>query len=193
MGQERKPPRETPRLREKAETLLQSKVQGFREYSLDEMHVLVHELQVHQIELEMQNDALRQSQISLEEANRKYSDFYDFAPVGFLTLDESGLIREVNLTAASQLGVPRRHLADKPLRFSIAVEDRNRFRLYLTRVFQEPGSHACEIKLQRPDGGEFLCPRRQPRRYRRQRRQGVSHVHHRHQQLEGGETEAARE
>src|SRR4030042_6077662 len=125
MGQDRKSSRETPKLRENAEARLQSKAPEFQEYSLEEMNVLIHELQVHQIELEMQNDALRQSQISLEEANRKYSDFYDFAPVGFLTLDEFGLIREVNLTAASQLGVPRRHLVDKPFRFSIAVEDRN--------------------------------------------------------------------
>ena len=119
MGQDRKASGGTSKLREKAEARLQSKTPGVQDFSLDEMNVLVHELQVHQIELEMQNDALRQSQISLEEANRKYSDFYDFAPVGFLTLDESGLIREVNLTAASQLGVTRRHLVDKPFRFFI--------------------------------------------------------------------------
>ena len=107
MGQDRKPPKGTPDLRERAEASLQSKAPGVQELSLDEMSVLVHELQVHQIELEMQNDELRRGQISLEEANKKYSDFYDFAPVGFLTLDESGMIREVNLTAASQLGVTR--------------------------------------------------------------------------------------
>ena len=105
MGQDRKSPRENPKLREKAEARLQSKTPGVQDLSHDEISVLVHELQVHQIELEMQNDELRRGQISLEEANRKYSDFYDFAPVGFLTLDESGIIREVNLTAASQLGV----------------------------------------------------------------------------------------
>ncbi len=156
MGQDRKPPRGTPNLRKKAEARLQSKTPGVQDLSHDEISVLVHELQVHQIELEMQNDELRQGQISLEEANRKYSDFYDFAPVGFLTLDESGLIREVNLTAASQLGVTRRHLVDKPFRFFIEVEDRDRFRLYLKRVFQEPGPQPGEIKLQRPDGGVFL-------------------------------------
>lgn len=157
MEQDRKPPKGTLKLREQAEARLQSKAPGLQEFSLDEMNVLVHELQVHQIELEMQNDALRQGQISLEEANRKYSDFYDFAPVGFLTLDESGIIREVNLTAASQLGVTRRYLVDKPFQFSIADEDRNRFRLYLKRVFQEPGPHPGEIKLLRPDGGSFFA------------------------------------
>jgi two-component system, cell cycle sensor histidine kinase and response regulator CckA len=157
MGQDRKPPGETPKLREKAEARLQSEARGMQEYSLDDLHVLMHELQVHQIELEMQNDELRQGQISLEEANRKYRDFYDFSPLGFLTLDESGLIREVNLTAASQLGITRRHLADKPFRFFIAIEDRDRFRLYLKRVFQEPGPQPGEIKLQRPDGGSFFA------------------------------------
>jgi two-component system, cell cycle sensor histidine kinase and response regulator CckA len=155
MKQDRKPPRGNPNLRKKAEAHLQTKTPGVHDLSHDEISVLVHELQVHQIELEMQNDELRRSQISLEEANRKYSDFYDFAPVGFLTLDESGLIREVNLTAVSQLGVTRRYLVDKPFRFFIAVEDRNRFRLYLKRVFQEPGPHPAEIKLHRPDGGSF--------------------------------------
>src|SRR5665648_407356 len=142
MKQDRKPSGGPPKLREKAEARVQSETPRVQDLSHDEISVLVHELQVHQIELEMQNDALRQGQISLEEANRKYSDFYDFAPVSFLTLDESGLIREVNLTAASQLGVNRRHLVDKPCRFFIAVADRNRFRLYLKQVFQEAGPHA---------------------------------------------------
>jgi PAS domain S-box-containing protein len=157
MGQDRKASGGTHKLREKAEARLQAETPGVQDFSLDEMHILIHDLQVHQIELEMQNEALRQSQISLEEANRKYSDFYDFAPVGFLTLDESGLIREVNLTAASQLGATRRHLVDKPFRFFIEVEDRKRFHLYLKRVFQEPGPQPGEIKLHRPDGGSFFA------------------------------------
>jgi two-component system cell cycle sensor histidine kinase/response regulator CckA len=157
MGQDQKPPRGAQDLRKKAEARLQSKTPGVLDLSHDEINVLVHELQVHQIELEMQNDELRQGQISLEEANRKYRDFYDFAPVGFLTLDESGLIREVNETAASQLGVTRRHLVDKPCRFFIEIEDRDRFRLYLKQVFQEPGPQPGEIKLHRPDGGSFIA------------------------------------
>jgi PAS domain S-box-containing protein len=157
MGQDRKPPKGTSKLREKAEANLPSKVRGGQNISLDKVSALVHELQVHQIELEMQNETLRQTQTSLEEANRKYSDFYDFAPVGFLTLTESSLIREVNLTAASQLGVTKSHLVDKPFRFFIEVEDRDRFRLYLNLVFREPRPQHVEIKLQRPDGGNFFA------------------------------------
>ena len=157
MGQDRKPSKGAPDLRKKAEASLQSKTPDFQELSLDEMSVLVHELQVHQIELEMQNDELRRGQIALEEANNKYSHFYDFAPVGFLTLDESGIIREINLTAANQIGVTRSHLVDKPCGLFIEVDDRDRFRRCLTRVFQEPGPQHCEIRLQRPDGGRLFA------------------------------------
>jgi PAS domain S-box-containing protein len=156
MGQDRKPPKGTPDFREKAEANLPSKVTGFQDGSLDEVSALVSELQVHQIELEMQNETLRQTQTSLEEAIKKYGDFYDFAPVGFLTLTESGLIREVNLTAARQLGVTRDHLIDKPFQFFIEGEDRDRFRLCLKRLFLEPGPHHCEIRLRRPGGGTFF-------------------------------------
>ena len=72
---------------------------------------MIHELQVHQIELEMQNEQLRQTQAELEAALTKYTDFYDFAPVAYLTLDERGLILEANLTAATMLGVERQRFA----------------------------------------------------------------------------------
>ena len=193
MGQDRKPPKGTPDLREKAEARLQSKAPGFQELPLDEMRALVHELQVHQIELEMQNDALRQTQITLEEANKKYSDFYDFAPVGFLTLDETGMIREVNLTAASQLGINRDRIISKPLVSFIEDEDIDRFRLCLKRVFQEPGPQHCEVKLKRPDGGKFFARLDSVAVTDVSGATGVPHVHHRHQRPETGGTETARE
>jgi len=157
MGQDRKPPQGTPDFRKKAEAKLPAKVPGFQDDSLDEISAPVHELQVHQIESEMQNETLRQTQTSLAKALKRYRDFYDFAPVGFLTLTESGLIREVNLTAARQLGVTRSHLISQPFRFFIEDEDRDRFRLCLTRLFLEPGPHHCEIRLRRPDGGIFFA------------------------------------
>ena len=72
--------------------------------------VILHELQVHQIELEMQNEQLRASQQELEQARERYVDFYDFAPVGYLTLNDRGMISEINLTGAAMIGVERHAL-----------------------------------------------------------------------------------
>jgi two-component system cell cycle sensor histidine kinase/response regulator CckA len=155
MGQDGKPPQGTPDLREKAEANPPSEDPGFQDVSLDEVSALVRELHIHRIESEIQNETLRQTQTSLEEATKKYRDFYDFAPVGFLTLSEAGLIREVNLTLATRLGVTRGDLIDKPCWFFIEGEDRDRFHLCLKRLFLEPGPHRCEIRMRQPGGGNF--------------------------------------
>ena len=193
MGQDRKPPKGTSGLRERAEARLQSKVPGLQELPLDEMRALVHELQVHQIELEMQNDELHRGQIALEAANRKYSDFYDFAPVGFITLDGAGIIREVNLTAASQLGVNGDQIMGKPLAAFIENEDIDRFYRFLRRVCQEPGARHFELRTETTGRGKFFRPPGQRRRNRPQRRTGVPHIHHRPQRPETGGTETAGE
>ena len=77
---------------------------------------LVHELQVHQIELEMQNDELQQARNEIEVGLEKYSDLYEFAPVGYVTLDREGTIQEANLTATSLLGVERSRLLESAFR-----------------------------------------------------------------------------
>jgi DNA repair exonuclease SbcCD ATPase subunit len=80
MGQDRRPPKKTPDLREKAGDRLKTKAPEVQALSLEEIRALVHELQVHQVELAQQNEALRQAQTSLEEASKKYRDFFDCAP-----------------------------------------------------------------------------------------------------------------
>lgn len=81
---------------------------------------LVHELEAHQIELEMQNKELRRAQEELELSRNKYAELYDFAPVGYFTFDTDGLIKEVNLAGAQLLGIERRLLANKPFNSFIA-------------------------------------------------------------------------
>ena len=79
--------------------------------SFEDTKRLVHELKVHKIELEMQNEALRQAQIELMKTYEKYIDLYDFAPVGYLSLDENGTILEANLTMANNWGLKERPLS----------------------------------------------------------------------------------
>ena len=100
-----------PALRQRAEAALRLKAAQ----SLNALEALapegnrqaLHELRVHHIELEMQNEELRRAQVELDAARARYFDLYDLAPIGYCTLGENGLIIEANLTAASLLGVPR--------------------------------------------------------------------------------------
>jgi len=121
-----------------------------------ETQKLIHELRVHQIELEMQNDELRQAQEILEESRSRYSDLYDFAPIGYLTLDELGIIKEANLTAARLLAVERTRLIDRQLTHFMVTEDRGTFRRHLNLVLKGRERQTVELRLQREDGKEVF-------------------------------------
>ncbi len=110
---------------------------------------LLHELQVHQIELELQNEELRSTQVQLQESLTQYSDLYDFAPVGYFTLNEEGLILRANLAGATLLGVERRNLMNKPLRTFIANESRTVFDDFRRTLFKTLTKQLCEVKLSR--------------------------------------------
>ncbi len=101
-------------LRRKAEQLLSEAPEKLALMPELDLHKLVHELSVYQIELEMQNEELRKSQEQLEDSRSEYADLYDFAPVGYLTFDGKGLVTRANLTACSLLGIERSHLLKKP-------------------------------------------------------------------------------
>ncbi len=114
---------------------------------------LVHELEVHQIELEMQNEELYRTQEELEISRDKYAELYDFAPVGYFTFDTLGLIREVNLTGAQMLGIERRLLANKPFSSFIAGADgRKIFFNHLETVLQIQEMQKCEIGITGKNG-----------------------------------------
>ena len=113
---------------------------------------LVHELQVHQIELEMQNVELLESRDKMETLLEKYTDLYDFAPVGYFSLDEQGLILEVNLTGAALLHVDRSQLINHRLQQFVAPTSRPIFLAFLEKVFAGPGKQVCEAPLLNKNG-----------------------------------------
>jgi PAS domain S-box-containing protein len=110
---------------------------------------LVHELQVHQIELEMQNDELQHARETLEAALEKYGDLYDFAPVGYLTLDPKGTIQEANLAAASLLGIERGRLVKRRFASCVLPAELPAFNAFLARVFESKAREFCEVTLPR--------------------------------------------
>jgi two-component system, cell cycle sensor histidine kinase and response regulator CckA len=137
-------------LRARAEDRLKdkpSKAQARRRGRAEETKRLVHELQVHQIELELQNEELRETREELEAGLQRYSDLYDFAPIGYLTLDSDGAIRKANLTGARLLGTERARLVGARLGFFVSAECRPIFNGFLEQVFQRQGKQICEVAL----------------------------------------------
>jgi two-component system cell cycle sensor histidine kinase PleC len=112
-------------------------------------------LQVHQIELEMQNEELRGAQKELEESRDRYSDLYDFSPVGYFSFDKNGIIIEVNLTGAKKLGVERNFLIKKPFSLFISRNSKDVFYLHLRKVFGTGDRQTCELKIVDKKGVQF--------------------------------------
>jgi hypothetical protein len=135
-------------LRRRAEKLLKTREPDPISYQGDaEVLRLLHELQVHQIELEMQNTELLQARDEIEIALEKYTDLYDFAPVAYFTLDHVGSIRAANLTGASFLGIERSKLLGSGFSQFVVNEHRQLFAEYLRKVFASQGKESCEVKL----------------------------------------------
>ncbi|WP_290647993.1 ATP-binding protein [Aquisalimonas sp.] len=116
---------------------------------------LLHELRVHQIELEMQNEELRRTQLALEESRDRYADLYDFAPVAYLTLDPQALITAANLTSTELLAVDRQQLLQCRIASFIAPGDRERWGQYFASMMRHQGRQSCDLTMQRADGREF--------------------------------------
>ncbi|KIH76987.1 PAS domain S-box-containing protein [Geoalkalibacter ferrihydriticus] len=124
--------------------------------SLADAQRLVHELEVHQIELEMQNAELLNTRDELEISRNKYSELFDFAPIGYFVLDAQTRIREINQAGAQMLEIERSLLTDKPFsRFIADDEERRKFTDHLKSVRREQGVHRCEIRIRKNDGTLF--------------------------------------
>jgi len=139
------------RLRKKAEKSVGSELATSEDLAPDQMRHLVHELQVQQIELQMQNEELRSAQDQLEKSRTKYFELYDLAPVGYLTLDGDGVILEANLRAADLLGHARSRLLRRKLRDFVNVSQQAAFLEHLRAVAKTDGRRTCELELVRRD------------------------------------------
>ena len=149
-----------PELRHRAEQQLRmpAKNQGAprsRPKVEADMQRTLHELQVHQIELEMQNTELHDARDRMEGLAEKYTDLYDFAPIGYFSLDEQGLILETNLTGAVMLGVDRSRLIQQPFQRFVAPPSRPNFLSFLNKIFAGPGKQVCEAAVLNGSGAAF--------------------------------------
>nr|WP_316640344.1 EAL domain-containing protein [uncultured Roseateles sp.] len=154
-----RPPASASALRREAEVLAR-RIEGrpgqdIKAPAPEALPALLHELRVHQIELEMQNDELRRTQADLDSSHARYFDLYDLAPVGYCSISAQGLIQQANLTAAKLLTVPRGQLIGQPLSRFICREDQDRFYLLRRQLLQTEAMQSTELRLLKSDGASF--------------------------------------
>lgn len=112
---------------------------------------LIHELEVHQIELEMQNEELLQANAELESTLSLYAELYAFASAGYFTMTRDGTIRRANLTAAKLMGVGLSELIQRRFAVFISPESRIPFSAFLDRVFTTSNKETCEVTIQKDE------------------------------------------
>ncbi len=152
----------TAKLRRQAEKRAREKAahssDELMDLSAEESRQMLHELRIHQIELEMQNEELRRAQAELDASRERYFDLYDLAPVGYCTITEKGLILEANLTAAELLNVSRNEMVNRPVSRFILKEDQDIYYLHRKRLFETAVPQVCELRMIRA-GGSYVWVR----------------------------------
>jgi PAS domain S-box-containing protein len=125
----------------------------------DLLHELLHELKVHQIELEMQNEELRKSQIALEESRDRYLDLFEFAPICYLTLSREAIVSEINLTGCILLGIERKQLINRRFSKFVAPKDRDQWHRLFINLMEQVAfeKQSFDFSMQRADGSFFYA------------------------------------
>jgi len=136
-------------LRQQAEDILKQKQINLSTTNPSETDILklIHELEVHQIELELQNDELTQAREQADLATSKYIELFEFAPSGYFTLSHEGMIIELNLTGARMLRKDRSHLKNSRFSFHLSKDTKPVFNRFLERIFAGKTTETCEITL----------------------------------------------
>lgn len=123
--------------------------------SIETIRQSIHELSVHQIELGMQNDELRRTQVQLEAAKTRYFDLYDLAPLGYCSVNAAGCIVNANLTATTLLGTTRRKLEKSSFFQLLLSADQDNFHQFRNRLAETGESQTDDFRMVRSDGSHF--------------------------------------
>lgn len=155
-GKRSRGPNSTKTLHQRAEEVVGRSPTDIAGMSSNEMQLLIYELQLHQIELELQNEELRQAHVDLAQSRDQYSDLYEFAPTGYVTLDSDSKIQNANLRAATMLGVERQHLLQSRLSDFVIQESQDDFYLHLQTVFSSETNQICEVGIKGVESSELV-------------------------------------
>jgi two-component system cell cycle sensor histidine kinase/response regulator CckA len=139
-------------LRQQAEMLLAEKIKNARQVKVEDVKEIVYELQVHQIELEIQNEELRRIQAELQESQNKYLGLYNSAPTGYFTLDRNGVILELNIAGAELFGIEKSKLLKTNFTHLISPDSQDTFYFHCKKLFKTAARQNCEIKFLKTDG-----------------------------------------
>jgi PAS domain S-box-containing protein len=149
--------RESNDLRRKAEKQLVKRQDQIKSLERADLESLAHELAVYQVELQIQNEELRRSRAEAEAARDRYLDLFDFAPVGYFTLDEHNRITEANIAGCQLLKIDRSSLLKKSFTKFIDAQDREKFYMQRRKVLESSTNQTGELRMQKADGTPFYA------------------------------------
>ncbi len=141
----KKEPEKDSKIKAKRKVNIKFKKQAVDNF--EDVKKLVELLQIHQVELEHQNEELRIAQEELEVSRNKYVNLFDFSPVPYFTLNINGVIKETNLSASNMLGIDRKKLINKLFFNYIPLQDREIFNSFIKNIYRSPVKHTCELKI----------------------------------------------
>ena len=142
-------------LRKRAEEFVNKNSSAVKKVIPKDIQNLIEDLRIHQVELEIQNEELQRAQMELEAARNRYSDLYEFAPAGYITVSEQGLILEANVTSSTLLGVEKSLMIGKPFTGFITSDTQDVFYFHRKKLFKTKSKQICELKLEKKDGTQF--------------------------------------
>jgi len=143
------------RAAEKARSTFAKSIEEIEDFSPEKIRQMLYDLRVHQIELELQNEELRRTQEELDAARDLYFDLYDLAPVGYVTVNEKGLILQANLTATRLLGVARSELVKQPLTRFILKQDQDSYYFRRKQLIETGEPQLFELRMMKQDARAF--------------------------------------